>query len=54
MDDPWHWRDRAREARSQADEITDLGARLQMLEVAAGYDLLAERAEQRLRDQKSA
>lgn len=39
------WRDRAEEARARADEIHDPRARQIMLEIAAGYDRLAEMAE---------
>jgi hypothetical protein len=49
MNDPKHWRDRAEEARSHADDMNDPEAKRQMLEIARGYDRLAERAEERLR-----
>lgn len=39
-----HWRDRADEARQMADHITDPAAKDAMLQVADGYDRLAERA----------
>jgi hypothetical protein len=44
MYDAGHWRDRADEARRMAVEIKDLAARDAMLQVAVGYDRLAERA----------
>ena len=46
MDDPKHWRDRALEARRVAGLMTDGVAKELMLEVALGYERLAERAEQ--------
>ena len=48
-DDPKHWRNRAREARIHAGELSDPEAKRQMLGIARGYDRLAERAEGRLR-----
>jgi hypothetical protein len=42
---PEMWRALAREARACAAEMTDAAARRIMQEIAAGYDLLAERAE---------
>jgi len=47
MDDSQHWRNRAEEARAQAADMHDEGSRWQMLAIAAGYDRLARRAEQR-------
>lgn len=47
-DNPALWRDRAKEARVQAEQMRDPDARKQMLVVARGYDHLAEAAEQRL------
>jgi hypothetical protein len=49
LDDPSHWRNRAEEARSQADEMRSEDTRLQMLKIAEGYDRLALRAEERAR-----
>jgi hypothetical protein len=46
--DPRHWRDRAREARAVAEQITDPGPKEKMLSVAADYEKLARRAEQRM------
>ncbi len=43
--DPEHWRDRAREARSQAGQMTDPEAKRQLLEIAAIYEKLATLAE---------
>jgi hypothetical protein len=50
INDPKHWRDRAEEARAYADAMNDPEAKRQMLEIARGYDRLAERAEERSRD----
>lgn len=50
LNDPEHWRDRAEEARLRAEQLGDPEARRMMLEIAAGYERIAERAEQRLRD----
>jgi hypothetical protein len=47
INNPKHWRDRADEARAIADMMSDTVARSTMFEIAAGYDRLAERAEQR-------
>ena len=51
LDDPNHWRDRAIEARAQAEQLGDEQARVSMLQVANGYDQLADRAEERAFDQ---
>jgi hypothetical protein len=40
-----HWRDRAAEARIIAEQLTDAGARENMLAVADAYERMAERAE---------
>ena len=45
--DASHWRDRAEGARAMAEQITDPAARDAMLQVAAGYERLAERAAMR-------
>lgn len=47
LNDPKHWRDRAKEARAIADEMKDRHAKQMMLEVARNYVHLAERAEAR-------
>jgi hypothetical protein len=49
LNDPQHWRDRAREARAHAEEFADPEARSAMLSVAHGYEQVAVRAELRLR-----
>jgi len=45
-----HWRERAAEARAVAATLNDPIARAQMLAVAAGYDRMAIRAEERADD----
>ena len=47
INDPQHWRDRAKEARAIADEMNDRDAKQMMLGIARSYILLAERAEAR-------
>jgi hypothetical protein len=42
LNDPQHWRDRAEEARAQAERFTHGPAREQMLEVAERYERIAE------------
>jgi hypothetical protein len=48
LNDPDHWRARAEEARTIAEEMTDIEARAAMLRIADGYDRLAQHAEARL------
>jgi hypothetical protein len=50
INNPQHWRDRAEEARVNAEQMRDPESRRMMLEIADGYMRLAERAEQRLRE----
>lgn len=49
FDDPGHCRARAEEARGLAQETTDGELKAMMLQVADGYDRLADRAEIRRR-----
>jgi hypothetical protein len=49
LNDPVHWRVRAIEARTVAEHISDPVAKEMMLKVAAGYENLAKRAEERLK-----
>ena len=48
-DNPDHWRKRAAEARAQASQMRDEDSRQQMLEIAKGYERLAESAEKHMR-----
>ena len=45
--DEQYWLERAREARLQADQLTTPHAQRIMLEIAAGYQRLAQYAEER-------
>ena len=44
---PKHWLDRAKKARDAAEGMTDPILKKMMLDVAAGYERLAKRAEER-------
>jgi hypothetical protein len=48
--DPQHWRLRAEEARVTSELISDTAAKRAMLEIADRYELIANRAEQRMKD----
>jgi hypothetical protein len=50
MNNAQHWRDRAEEARANAEQMNDPEAKRQMYEIAGGHERLAQRAEQRLRE----
>ena len=47
IDDPGHWRQRAREARSVADQLDDPKLKQTMLDIAQSYEQLAALAEKR-------
>ena len=47
LDDPKHWRDRAEEVRSLAEQMSDPETRRIMRGIADDYEKLAKRAEQR-------
>jgi hypothetical protein len=47
INDPKHWRYRAEEALAMAESLTDPEAKQLMLNVAADYEKLAKRAEER-------
>ena len=44
INDPEHWRNRAEEACTLADQMSDEMSKQTMLRIAADYDRLAERA----------
>jgi hypothetical protein len=48
--DSQHWRDQAEQARAHATKMNDLESRRMMIGIADGYDNLARRAEESLRD----
>src|SRR5262249_14445659 len=50
--DPNHWRFRAEEARTVADQMSHEGARTIMRRIAMDYDRLAKLAEEQLADQE--
>jgi hypothetical protein len=52
INDPKHWRERAEEARTVADELTDPDSKRRMMRVADDYEKLAKRAERRLKQQQ--
>ena len=43
--DPQHWRDRAEEARTKAEQMRSLHAAAMMIRLSEQYDLMAEQAE---------
>jgi hypothetical protein len=47
LNDPEHWRERAKEARAMAEDMADPASKGKMLDVAANYEHLAKRAEDR-------
>jgi hypothetical protein len=49
FNDPPYWRDRAQELRVLADRLEDSDVKQMLLRCAQDYDVLAERAEERLR-----
>ena len=49
LNDPPYWRDRGEELRVIAERLTDGRSRAQLLECARDFDLLAHRAEERLK-----
>ena len=48
LNDPAHWRDRAEEARTRADQMSDPQCKSAMLRIANDYELLAQRAAERI------
>ena len=53
INDPAHWRRRAEEARTHAEQMADSESRAMMLNIAQDYEKLAKRAEERLRRSQS-
>ena len=49
FNDPPYWRDRAEELRAMAESLKDTDAKAMILGCARDFDILAERAEERLR-----
>jgi hypothetical protein len=49
FDDAPYWHDRAEEARVLADQLHDPIARAMMLKIVAGYERLAQLAEERVK-----
>jgi hypothetical protein len=52
INDPEHWRQRAQEMRDLAAEVNDPLFKQTMLRIAADYDRLATRAEERARGER--
>jgi hypothetical protein len=47
LDEPDYWRKRAKEVRDLAEQISNLGVRNEILQMAEDYELLAVSAEER-------
>ena len=47
LNDPEHWRDRSKEARAMAEGMANSVFKQKMLDVAANYEHVAQRAEDR-------
>ena len=53
LTNPEYWRDRAEEVRVIAERMRDSENKRMMQNIVIGYELLAERAEERLRGNRS-
>jgi hypothetical protein len=51
LNDPEHWRERAKRGRALAEQMTDQEAKRIMLSIVPGYENLAKRAEARAQRQ---
>jgi hypothetical protein len=51
FDEPEHWRERAKEARNVAEQLTDPTVRAMMSRIAEDYERLAEHAQRRATQQ---
>jgi hypothetical protein len=54
LDNPQHWRQRAEEARSIAEQLPDPESRGAMLRIAEDYERLADHAERRAKRAETA
>lgn len=52
-DNPARWRDRAEEARTQAEHMSDDDTKRRMLGIADGYERMARRAEERIAEHRA-
>jgi hypothetical protein len=53
LDDPQQWRERAAELRVLSRGLDDIAARIDLLQIADGFDRLAARAEKRIATKES-
>jgi hypothetical protein len=54
LDDPERWRERAEEARTLADQLSDPESKRTILRIANDYERMAEHAEVRAKRQSQA
>ncbi len=48
LNDPEHWRDRAKEARALAEDMADPVSKEKMLDLAANYELCVPKTQTRM------